>query len=163
MTSASRNVARRRVKAIERHIGAARSSAGAGGRSTSPSSTPGALAGQRRHGEAAGVAIAVEHLLRSPQALHAVGKALAAVALVQVEAGLVALGDVQRQRQLVLVDLSSSGAPPRPRSPRSQPVRRQALPAGARWRRALVQARQTRGLEQRVGQHRPSSARCPRW
>ena len=52
--------------------------------------------GQCGHAKAAGVAIAIEHPLRL-QALHILGKALAAVALVQVIARLMPLRDVQAQ------------------------------------------------------------------
>ena len=81
---------------------------------------------QRRHAEAAGIAEAVEHMLEA-QALGVVGKTLAAVALVQVEAGLVALGDVERQAPLVFVDGEFKRWPfaiaRHARGPASQPAR----------------------------------------
>ena len=114
-----------------------------------------ALAGQRGHGKTTGIAIAIEHAAQA-QALHAVGKALAAVALVQVEARFVALGNVERQAPLVLVDLQLQ------RRRLAPGGRAAAQPAGAGVQpfelahagvRALVQQRQPRGLQEGVGDH----------
>ena len=60
-------------------------------------------AGQRRHRETAGVAVAVQHVLEF-QPARVGGKLLAAVALVEVKAGLVAFGNVQAQLPVVLGD-----------------------------------------------------------
>ena len=60
-------------------------------------------AGQRRHRETTGVAVAVEHALKLP-APRMLGKLLAAVALVQVKAGLMAFGNVQAELPIMLAD-----------------------------------------------------------
>ena len=57
--------------------------------------------GQRRHAEAAGIAIAVKHPLRL-QALHNLRKTLAAVTLVKVVAGLMPLRNVQTELPAML-------------------------------------------------------------
>jgi hypothetical protein len=114
-----------------------------------------ALAGQRGHGKTPGVAIAIEHAAQA-QALHAVGKALAAVALVQVEAGFVALGNVERQAPLVLVDLQlqrrrlapGGRAAAQPAGAGSSPSSWRTLASERSYRRARPVC-----LEQRVGNH----------
>ena len=69
----------------------------------------GRAAGQGRHREPAGIAVAVQHRLAAVLA-HAVGELLAVVALVEVVAGLVALGHVEAELPLMLGD-DDLGAP----------------------------------------------------
>ena len=93
------------IKAIERHIG----TCAFNGR------TRGVDGGDMRrtprqscHGEAAGVAVAVEHALKL-QTAGVVGKLLAAVALVQVKACFVALGDIERELPVVFTQDDGGG------------------------------------------------------
>jgi hypothetical protein len=104
--------------------------------------------GQRSHREAAGVAITVEHALKAPMA-GVRGKARPAVALVEVEAGLVASGDVQRQAPVVFADAQLGGAVA------AQPAGglRQALKRAHTGIRALVEAAEPGGAQQGVGDH----------
>jgi hypothetical protein len=125
------------VEAVERHV-ARRALQRRARRIDRGHALRAAPARQRRDGEAAGVAKAVEHALQAqPRASSA--EALAAVALVEVEAGLVAGRDVQRQPPVVLADRDSV-AP----SPRSQPVTGRPFELAAAGVRALVELGQGR-------------------
>src|SRR6185503_20294031 len=93
--------------------------------------------GQRRHREAAGVAEAVEHTPEAPVPRQ-LGEAPAAVALIEVEAGLVAGGDVQRELPLVLADGELGG----PAAAQPAGRGRQALALAAARIGALVELRQ---------------------
>ena len=92
-------------------------------------------AGQRGDREAAGVAVAVEHALQAEVA-HGLGEAPAVVALVEVEAGLVAVRDVDRELPVVLADRHLG------RAVAAQPagLRRPAPRGRARWRRSARRA-----------------------
>ena len=103
---------------------------------------------QRRHREATGVAITIQHVLES-QAARVVRKFAAAVTLVQIKAGFVAFGDVERQLPAVLVqhqlDLARS----------AQPAFElwQALQGAAAGVGTFIQFAQSGGGQQSVGQH----------
>ncbi len=103
---------------------------------------------ERRDGEAAGVAIAVEHLARAEPA-HGLGKAVAAIALVEVEAGLVAFGDVQGEAPAMFADGQLRGAIA------AQPPRGglQALQLPHAGIGAFVEPGEAGGLQQGVGDH----------
>ena len=73
--------------------------------------------------EAAGVAVAVEHAPASELA-HPLRRTAAVVALVEVEAGLVAGGHVERQRPVVLADRHLAWRPRRAASRRAAPALR---------------------------------------
>ena len=109
----------------------------------------GRTAGQRRHRKAARIAEAVQHRLAAELA-HRVGKLLAVVALVEVIAGLVAFGDVQRQLPLMLVDRQLG----RPIAAQPAGLFGQALELAHLRVRALVELAQAGRRQQQVGDHR---------
>ena len=118
---------------------------------------------QRCYAEPPGVAKAVEHLAQV-QPLNAVGKTLSAVALVQVKAGLVAFGNVQRQAPVVFVDGQLQwrlGLPWRGAAPQPAGGGFQAFELAHVSVRALIQLAQPRFFQQGIGQHRlPALGAC---
>ena len=108
---------------------------------------------QRRDAEAPGVAVAVQYL-REAEPAHRVGEVAAVVALVEVEAGLVAAGDVDDEAPVVLVDgrfrRRAGGVDGRAAA---QPAagRLEALALPRRGVAALVESRRAARLQQGIG------------
>ena len=140
----------RRVEAVQRHVGIR---LGQCRRRRIDAQHMRRAAVQCGHAEAAGVAKAVQHALAA-ELPHRIGERPAVVALVEVEAGLVAVRHIDAEPPAVLVDRHLGRPGLGRRRPQPAGRGRQAFEAAHAGIAAFVQARQAGGLEQQVGQQR---------
>jgi hypothetical protein len=135
----------RGLEAVEQHMLAGAHQRRAGGIDAEHLVGP---AGQRRHRKAPCVRVAVQHPAAAELA-HPAGEIGAVVALVQVVAGLVALGHVELQAPARLLELHLGGAVA------TQPagLLHQTLELAHPGIAAFVEAAQAGGAQQRVGDH----------